>query len=132
MARYLAIGHTRISGHTAADSAGRIYTIKVAPQARAGVGYGGGWYRFALDADLTKNDPVAFEDSTQFIAAGVELDAYGSAQLRLGYRHDAVDSDRSVASAGIGLSPFKVLHFDVAITGSDNEVGGAAQLALTF
>lgn len=117
---------------TVADPQGRSYTIKLDPQARVGMGYDGNWYRLAIDADLTENDPVAFEEGTRFVGVGAELDAFGWAQLRAGYRHNTVDSDRSVASLGLGLSPFKVVHLDIAVASNGDEVGGSAQLALTF
>ena len=108
------------------------HTISLKPQARLGVGYDGGWFRVGADLDLTKNKPVAFEEGSQYVAVGAELSAFGWAQLRAGYRHDMVNSDRSVISAGIGLSPFKVLHLDLGLAANADEVGGALQMALTF
>lgn len=108
------------------------HTISLKPQARVGLGYDGGWFRVGVDADLTKNKPMAFEEGSQYVAVGAELSAFGWAQLRAGYRHDTVNSDRSVVSAGIGLSPFKVLHLDIGVAANEDEVGASAQLALTF
>lgn len=111
---------------------GVAHTISLRPQLRAGIGYDGGWFRLAADADLTKNKPLAFEDGSRYVAVGAELSALGWAQLRAGYRFDTVDSDRNVVSVGFGLSPFKVVHFDLAVAGNSNEIGASAQLALTF
>jgi hypothetical protein len=111
---------------------GEKHTISLRPQLRAGVGYDGGWYRLGVDADLTKNKPVAFEQGSRYIAIGGELSAFGWAHIRAGYRFDTVDSNRSVASIGLGVSPFKVVHFDLAVAGNSDEVGASAQLALTF
>lgn len=108
------------------------HTISLKPLARVGVGYDGGWFRVGADLDLTKNKPLAFEEGSQYFAVGAELSAFGWAQLRAGYRHDMVNSDRSVISAGIGLSPFKVLHLDLGLAANADEVGGALQMALTF
>lgn len=108
------------------------HTISLKPLARVGVGYDGGWFRVGADLDLTKNKPMAFEEGSQYVAVGAELSAFGWAQLRAGYRHDTVNSDRSVVSAGIGLSPFKVLHLDIGVAANEDEVGASAQLALTF
>jgi len=108
------------------------HTIALRPQLRAGLGYDGGWYRLGLDVDLTKNKPLTFENASRYVAIGGELSAWGWAQLRAGYRFDTENSDRSVASVGIGLSPFKVLHLDLAVAGNSNEIGVSTQLALTF
>ncbi len=105
--------------------------IELKPQARAGVSYQNSWFTAGLDVDLTENDPIGFEDETRYAAFGMELNAFDWAQLRLGYRADMVNSDRSIASAGLGLSPFGV-HIDLAVAASDNELGAAAQFGLRF
>lgn len=117
---------------TAPDRRGRVETIKLRPQARVGVGYDRGWYRLGVDADLTKNQPVAFEQATRFIGVGGSLNAWGWAQLRAGYRFDTVNSSRDVVTAGIGISPFNALHFDIGAEANHHDVGSAAQVALTF
>lgn len=117
---------------TASDEAGRSHTIALRPQLRAGVGYDGIWYRVGMDIDLTKNKPLAFEDASRYVAVGGELSAWGWAHLRAGYRFDTQNNDRSVASLGLGIAPFKVLHFDLAVAGNSDEIGVSTQLALTF
>ncbi len=107
-------------------------TLKLKAQARVGASFSNDWSTVALDVDLTNNDPAGFEDPSKYVALGAELDAWGWAQLRLGYRADVKNSDRNVASAGIGLSPFGVVHIDLAATGSANEAGASARLAFTF
>ena len=88
-------------------------TVELNPQFRAGVAYNGDWTSIALDVDLVENDPIAFENPTQFAALGVELDVFSFLQLRAGYRTNLSVSDASVASIGLGLSPFGV-HLDIA------------------
>src|SRR5699024_8669395 len=98
-----------------AEVDGEVHTIELEPQARLGLGYEGGWYRLGADVDLTTNTPVAYEDESRYAAVGVELDAWGWAQLRAGYRANSENSDRNVASVGVGLSPFRVLHLDIVV-----------------
>lgn len=117
---------------TAQDQYGQSHTIALRPQLRAGLGYDGIWYRVGMDVDLTKNKPLAFEDASRYVAVGGELSAWGWAHLRAGYRFDTQNNDRSVASLGLGIAPFKVLHFDLAVAGNSNEIGVSTQLALTF
>ena len=106
--------------------------ISLKPQARAGVSHTNSWSTVALDVDLTKNEGLGLAaDDSQYVALGIELDAFGWAQLRFGYRADTVNSDRDVLSAGIGISPFGV-HIDLGVAGNEDEVGGSFQLGFRF
>jgi len=106
-------------------------TLKLMPQARVGVSHATTWSTVALDVDLTRNDPAGFEKGTQYIAIGGELNAWDWAQLRAGYRVDMVDSARSVASVGLGFSPFGV-HADIAVAGNATEKAASFQLGFRF
>lgn len=106
--------------------------IDLDPQVRAGAAYDGGWFRLSGDADLAENDPIGFEDGTQFVGIGGEIDIVGWIQLRAGYRADLVDSVRNTTSVGIGLSPFRTLRLNLGAAGNDDELGGAFQLGVTF
>ncbi|EJN8603124.1 conjugal transfer protein TraF, partial [Escherichia coli] len=55
------------------------------------------------------------------------------AQLRAGYRQNLAGNDGSAFTAGVGISPFDVVHLDVAgLIGTDNTYGAVAQLQFTF
>lgn len=89
-------------------------TIEVSPQLRAGVAYEAwGWVNLAADLDLMENDPVAFEDGTQFLGMGAEADVLGFMQVRLGFRTNLAASKQEVISGGLGLSPFGLFHLDI-------------------
>lgn len=107
-------------------------TLSLKPQARIGVSHANTWSTVALDVDLTRNDPAGFENSTQYIALGGELNAWDWAQLRAGYRVDMVNSARNVTSVGLGLAPFGVVHIDLAVAGNANEIGASFQLGVHF
>ncbi len=104
-------------------------TVELNPQFRAGVAYNGEWTSVAFDLDLVENDPVAFEAPTQFAAVGVELDVFSFMQLRAGYRTNLSASDASVASIGLGLSPFGV-HLDIAAMANPSKPEKEAGIAL--
>jgi len=106
--------------------------MKLRPQARVGVSHANTWSTVALDVDITRNDPAGLEDKSQYIALGGELDAFGWAQIRAGYRADLVNSARNVASLGLGLAMFKVVHVDIAAAGNKNEVGASFQFGVHF
>ena len=106
-------------------------SLTLNPQARLGISHANNWSTVALDVDLTRNDPSGLEKNTQYIALGGELNAFGWAQIRAGYRVDMVDSARNIASLGLGLSPFGA-HVDLAVAGNANEVGASFQLGFRY
>ena len=109
---------------------GRVVSLK--PQARVGVSHSTDWSTLALDVDLTENESLGvIGDKSQYVALGLELNALDWAQIRLGYRADMVNSERNVASVGVGISPFGV-HLDLAVAGNANEVGASFQLGFRF
>jgi hypothetical protein len=108
--------------------------IKVGPQARAGVSRHTDRTTVSLDVDLTENDQATFETKTQYIALGAEFDVYKTVQLRVGYRNNLSASggySADTLSAGVGFSPFGA-HFDLAVAGNSDEIGGALQLGFSF
>lgn len=102
-------------------------TLKLKPQARVGASHSTSWSTVAMDLDLTANDPAGFENKSQYLALGGELNAWGWAQLRAGYRANLKDTARNVTSVGVGLGPL-----DVTVAGSGNEVGASIALGFTF
>ena len=107
-------------------------SLTLRPQARVGLSHTTSWSTVALDVDVTKNDPAGFEQSTQYAALGVELNAFDWVQLRAGYRVDMVNSARNVTSLGLGLSPFGVPHIDLAVAGNASEIGASFQFGVHF
>lgn len=108
-------------------------TFKIRPQATLGTAYSSSFFTTALDVDLTPTSRFASDKDSQFIGTGIELNAWKWAQLRAGYRTDIHDSDNSYFTAGIGLSPFDVVHLDITgMAGTNRTYGAVAQLTFTF
>ena len=106
--------------------------VSLKPQARVGVSHTNSWSTVAVDVDLTENEGLGLAgDKSQYVALGIELDAFDFAQLRFGYRADTANSDRDVVSAGIGISPLGI-HIDIAGAFNDDEVGASFQLGFRF
>ncbi len=110
------------------------YTIKggsvsLNPQFRAGIAYNSEWFNIAADVDLKENDPVAFENPTQYAAIGAELDVFSTLQLRLGYRTNLSVGNSDMASVGLGFSPFG-LHIDIAAMANPSDPEKEAGVAL--
>lgn len=111
-------------------------SVSLKPQYRAGVSYNSSWFNAALDVDLIENKPVAFEAPTQYAALGVELDAWGWAQLRAGYRTNMAEGGVDVASVGLGLSPGDVFNIDITAMANPSdylkEAGVILEMGLNF
>lgn len=114
-----------------------VYNAKyeLEPQVTLGVGYVARFFTASVDMDLTKETRFTNldTDDTQMVRFGVEGDLLGWLQLRGGYEMDLEDNIDGTITAGVGMSPFEVLHLDIAAnyTG-ENEMGASANLALTF
>lgn len=112
---------------------GKKFTYQIAPLVTTGVAYRGESVTVAADLDLTETKGFSHLTSAQYAGVGVELDALGWAQLRAGYRADLKGDMPNMITAGFGLSPFKVVHLDLAgFVGSDNAAGAAITMGYTF
>ncbi|MGM3175799.1 conjugal transfer protein TraF [Dickeya lacustris] len=109
-------------------------TFDIRPQATVGTAWSNGTVTFASDVDLTPASGFAGEKKNQYASLGAELNAWDWAQLRAGYRANLKDSDRSLITAGVGLSPFNLVHLDLTgmVGTSSNTYGAAAKLSFTF
>ncbi len=112
---------------------GRKETFQIRPQTTLGTAWSNGFITLATDIDLTPTSGFASDEKAQYARVGAELNAWSWAQLRAGYRADIRNSDQNVFTAGIGLSPFDVVHLDLAgMAGTNRNYGAAAQLTFTF
>lgn len=110
--------------------------IELNPRLLVGTAYRGGWFNWALDFDLTKNDGVGFESESQFLSTGAEFNVLDTIQLRVGGRmnisddkaeSDSLESD-SLLTAGVGIAFFGA-HLDFSAVKSSEEVAVGAELA---
>ncbi len=111
--------------------------VEIQPQVRAGVAYQAfGWINLAADLDLTENEPLAFEDASQFLGLGLELDIFGFMQGRAGYRTNLASTGQEVVSVGFGLSPFSLFHMDLGVYTNTSdikkEVGAVFELGVDW
>jgi len=110
-------------------------TVSISPMKRAGISHKTNWTKVAFDLDITENDPIAFEDATQYAALGAEFNVFRLLQLRAGYRANLAATDQDVVTAGIGFSPFAVrMDLGVMANTSDpeKEAGIAFELGVEF
>ncbi|CAM3087471.1 conjugal transfer protein TraF [Vibrio rarus] len=114
---------------------GQTHTYKVEPHIGVGFAYQLKYFTFAADADLNKQTRFASvsSDDTQFVRAGVEGNLFDWAQLRLGYEHDLEGNLEDSVTAGIGLSPFGVVHLDIAGSyANETQAAVGVNLSLTL
>ncbi|WGL15450.1 conjugal transfer protein TraF [Microbulbifer bruguierae] len=105
--------------------------IQLEPLVTAGFGYTGEIFTVLADVDLTTTELFDGAGATQNARLGIEMDLFDWAQLRVGYRHDMEGTYEDALTAGIGFSPFDVLHLHVsAIQASDNTYGAAVQFGI--
>ncbi|HIB6997709.1 TPA: conjugal transfer protein TraF [Escherichia coli] len=108
-------------------------TFRIRPQVTAGVSWHNDMFTTALDVDLTPASGFTSDSKRQFAAIGAEFNARKWVQLRAGYRQNLASNDGSTFTAGVGVSPFDVVHLDLAgLAGTDNNYGAIAQLQFTF
>jgi hypothetical protein len=127
----LGLAARNLMGGTFAGLYGFNYELN--PALSTGIAYTNGPVTLAADLDLTSTtrfQEIAADDS-QYLRVGAET-AWEWAQLRAGYIIDLKDNYASMATAGLGFSPFGVMHLDLAGAVGENSYGGAFSLSFTF
>jgi len=82
---------------------------------------------------LNTGDLQSAKDNIQMVGIGSEFNAWDWAQIRLGYQSDIANTLEDQFTAGIGFSPFGVLHVDFGVMYSgDEQFGASLQTAFTF
>lgn len=113
-------------------------TLELNPMVTTGIAHKGEFHVVTAEIDLTKKEAFGYEDDTQWVALGAELDAFRYAQLRFGVRHNLASNDDNNGieedtqfTAGIGLSPFGA-RLDFGAMVSDADLGAAIELGAAF
>jgi opacity protein-like surface antigen len=108
-------------------------TFKIKPQATAGASWHNSFITTALDVDLTEASGFTSDNKRQFASLGAEINAWNWMQVRAGYRQNMASGEGNAFTAGLGFSPFDVVHLDITgIAGTDRTYGAVAQLQFTF
>jgi len=114
------------------------YTLELKPMLTAGIAHTGNFHVVTAELDLTKKKGFGYADDTQWLAVGVELDAWRYAQIRFGARQNLASNDdnngiaeETQYTAGIGLSLFGA-RLDLGALVSDADMGAALELGAAF
>lgn len=120
------------------DLGEKVRTLELNPTVTAGIAHTGDFHVLTAELDLTKNKAFGFEDDTQWLALGAELDAWRYAQLRFGVRQNLASNDnndgieeKTQYTAGFGLN-LMGLRLDLAGLYSNADVGAALELGTSF
>ncbi|MDC0612610.1 conjugal transfer protein TraF [Vibrio sp.] len=106
---------------------GQSYEYKLEPQYTLGVGLVADYATISVDYDLNELDRyVGFDDNTQMLRVGAELDILRQLKLRVGYMKNlAYEDSEETFTAGIGLAPLGLFEIDIAGTYTNEDAMGA-------
>jgi len=113
------------------------------PVVTTGLSWSSEYATLAMDIDLNKTqryeDVVSLSgvsddfDDTQMLKIGAEFGFKSAMRVRAGYNKDLQGNKGQVFTAGIGLSPFNILHLDLGASyGGSNKFGVVAQTMVWF
>ncbi|CAH0529625.1 hypothetical protein VHP8226_03380 [Vibrio hippocampi] len=104
------------------------YEYNLEPLYTVGAGYVADYFQFSIDYDLNKETKFTqFDDDTQMIRAGLEVDLIRQIQLRAGYyKNLAKDNSDGTITAGIGLTPLNLIEMDISARYTNADAMGAS------
>ncbi len=103
------------------------YAYQMKPQYTVGVGLVADYATLSVDYDINEDERYTnFNDNTQYLRVGGEIDIMRQLKLRAGWRRNlAYDNLDDTVTAGIGLSPLNLFQIDVAASYTNkNSMGG--------
>ncbi|MCE0495811.1 conjugal transfer protein TraF [Vibrio salinus] len=108
-------------------SSSQSYQYKLEPQYTLGVGLVADYATISVDYDLNELERyVAFNDNTQMLRVGGEIDIMRQLKLRAGYMKNlAYSNSEDTVTAGIGLSPLGLFEIDIAGSYTNEDAMGA-------
>ncbi|PWI32230.1 conjugal transfer protein TraF [Vibrio albus] len=120
---------------TTTGSTTKTFTYKIQPQYTVGAGLVFDYFTISADYDLTEDTRFDdFEDNTQWLRAGFELDIMRQLQIRGGYKRNMAYSDsEDTITAGVGLSPLGLFEMDVTVSYTNPDaMGGYINFLTTY
>ncbi|WP_038185092.1 conjugal transfer protein TraF [Vibrio rhizosphaerae] len=103
------------------------YSYQLRPLYTIGVGLIGDYASFSVDYDLNEEERYTnFNDNTQMLRVGGEIDILRQLKLRAGYKKNlAYSNSDDVYTAGIGLSLLGLFELDAAVSYTNAHAKGA-------
>lgn len=112
---------------TTSSGASSTYTYQLRPQYTIGAGFVADYFQLSADYDVTEDKRFdQFEDNTQWLRVGMEIDIMRQLQLRAGYKLNlAYEDSEGTLTGGIGLSPLGLFEIDLAVSYTNEDSMGA-------
>ncbi|MFW1022868.1 conjugal transfer protein TraF [Vibrio parahaemolyticus] len=111
------------------------YEYSMRPVYTVGAGIVADYFTMSVDYDLNEEKRFSsFDDNTQMIRAGFEIDILRQMALRGGYMKNlARSNDEGTITAGIGLSPLNLVELDIAARyTNENAMGASINFLATY
>lgn len=111
------------------------YEYSMRPVYTVGAGIVADYFTMSVDYDLNEEKRFSsFDDNTQMIRAGFEIDILRQMALRGGYMKNlARSNDEGTITAGIGLSPLNLIELDISARyTNENAMGASINFLATY
>jgi hypothetical protein len=118
---------TRLVASSISGKADLQYSYQLRPLYTVGVGLIGDYASISVDYDLNEEERYTnFNDNTQMLRVGGEIDILRQLKLRAGYKKNlAYSNSDGVYTAGIGLSLLGLFELDAAVSYTNAHAKGA-------
>ncbi|EGU47013.1 hypothetical protein VII00023_02019 [Vibrio ichthyoenteri ATCC 700023] len=109
------------------DGSSISYQYEMSPQYTVGAGIVADYFTLSVDYDLKEEERYKnFDDNTQMIRVGGEIDILRQLKLRAGWKKNlAYDDLDGTVTAGIGLSPLNLFQMDIGASYTNENSMGA-------
>ncbi|CAH1536394.1 TraF-related protein [Vibrio rotiferianus] len=111
------------------------YEYSMRPLYTIGAGIVADYFTVSVDYDLNEEKKFStFDDNSQMLRAGFEVDILRQMALRGGYKKNmARSSEDGTITAGIGLSPLNLIELDIAAQyTNENAMGASINFLATY
>lgn len=111
------------------------YEYSMRPLYTLGAGIVADYFTVSVDYDLNEEKKFStFDDNSQMLRAGFEVDILRQMALRGGYKKNmARSSEDGTITAGIGLSPLNLIELDIAAQyTNENAMGASINFLATY
>ncbi|AXN33074.1 conjugal transfer protein TraF [Vibrio coralliilyticus] len=115
------------AGYTESRTITNSYAYQMRPQYTVGVGLVADYATLSVDYDINEDERYTnFNDNTQYVRVGGEIDIMRQLKLRAGWRRNlAYDNLDDTITAGIGLSPLNLFQMDIGASYTNENSMGA-------
>lgn len=110
------------------------YEYSMRPLYTVGAGIVADYFSISIDYDLNEEKKFSsFDDNSQMLRAGFEIDVLRQLQIRGGYMKNLARDVEDTITAGIGLSPLNLIEIDISARyTNENAMGASINFLATY